>query len=160
MDKSSPRDPQIPPPLPPQVKFEKDLKDMLYGFGDTYPSNPETLQLIDILTQQYIEEITNKALELSELRKKNLDKDCFLYIIRKESYKFNRISKLLEANIELKKAKTLAECDIEDEEYQKKAKLLGSSSVSFSSSTSATASSNPTATGVTQGAPSTSGDHK
>jgi transcription initiation factor TFIID subunit 13 len=103
------------------LKFESDVEEMLYGFGDEWPPDKETVKIIDVFAQQYIEDITLRALEIAELRGDKLDKDCFLYVVRKEKQKFARIQQLLQANEELKQAKALAECDIDNEESRKKA---------------------------------------
>lgn len=93
-------------------KFRTEIEEMVYGFGiDSWPPDADTVALVDSLAQQYMQDITKSALEIAELRGSRLDRDCFLYVVRKEEFKFNRIQQLLRANEELKQAKTLAECD-------------------------------------------------
>lgn len=105
-------------------KFETSIADMLYGFGDQWPSNKETIKLVDILAQQYIHDITTRAVEVAELRGSVLDKDCFLYVVRQDKPKFARAQYLLKKNEEIKEAKTLNEVDIESEAFKKRAKLM------------------------------------
>jgi len=93
-------------------KFRSEIEEMIYGFGsDVWPPDAETVAIVDSLAQQYMQDITKSAMEVADLRGSRLDKDCFLYVVRKEEFKFNRIQQLLRANEELKQAKTLAECD-------------------------------------------------
>ena len=93
-------------------KFRSEIEEMIYGFGsDAWPPDVDTVAIVDSLAQQYMQDITKSAMEVADLRGSRLDKDCFLYVVRKEEFKFNRIQQLLRANEELKQAKTLAECD-------------------------------------------------
>lgn len=72
----------------------------MFGFGDEWPPNNEAVTLVDTLVTQYIEELASRAENISELRGK-LDKECFMFLVRKDRKKFNRIHKLLKTNEEL-----------------------------------------------------------
>ena len=94
----------------------------MYGFGDEYPSNPETVRLIDMLAQQYIQDLTTKAMEIADIRGGNLDKDCFIYVIRKDKTKFARATYLLKANKDIKEATNQQEFETLESEAKKKVK--------------------------------------
>lgn len=89
-------------------KFRKELEEMMFGFGDSWPPNKDTTTLMEILTKQYIEDLCQQARQMAELRGK-LDADCFLFLMRKDPRKHNRLLQLLQANEELKKAKSIPE---------------------------------------------------
>jgi hypothetical protein len=84
--------------------FRSDIEEMMYGFGDSWPVEPESAKLIETLVVQYIEDIVVQAAEVAQVRGQ-LDKECFMFLARTDRQKFTRICKLLEANEDLKKAK-------------------------------------------------------
>ena len=86
-----------------KTAMQNDIEDMMYGFGNQYPANVDSVLLIESLVTKYIENLASRAKEVSELRGK-LDKECFMYVVRKDRSKFTRICQLLTANEELKKA--------------------------------------------------------
>jgi transcription initiation factor TFIID subunit 13 len=93
-------------------KFRKDLEEMMFGFGDGWPPNKDSVALVEILVKQYIEDICLEARELARLKGGaggKLDVESFLFLVRKEPRKYNRLVQLLTANEELKKAKSLTE---------------------------------------------------
>eukprot|EP01038_Epipyxis_sp_PR26KG_P008348 gene8348-11293_t len=85
-------------------ELSSDIKEMLFGFGDKWPCDPETVDLVEQLTINYIEELTLRATDVAGL-KGGLDKECFMFVVRKDRRKFNRIYQLLNANNELKSIK-------------------------------------------------------
>ena len=80
-----------------------DIEEMMYGFGDTWPPNPDCVTLVESVVTRYIEDLALRAKEISDLRGK-MDKECFLYVVRKDRSKFSRVCQLLKANEELKNA--------------------------------------------------------
>lgn len=91
--------------------FKSDIQDILYGCGDSWPPDEGVVALFDTLVVDYIKNITLQALDIAEIRKR-LDNECFLFLIRKEKEKYDRVMTLLKTNQELTVAKTIAECDI------------------------------------------------
>lgn len=83
--------------------MNSDIEEMMYGFGDSWPPNAECVGLIESLVTRYIEDLAVRAKEISDLRGK-MDKECFLYVVRKDRSKFSRVCQLLKANEELKNA--------------------------------------------------------
>ena len=76
-------------------KLHEDIEEMMFGFGDTeWPPNFEAVTIMEQLVINYIEELTTRAIQVSELTGK-LDKECFLYLVRKQRQKFTRVTKLL-----------------------------------------------------------------
>lgn len=88
-----------------RTKFHmyEDLEEMMYGFGDSWPPNQESVELMEKLVVNYIRNLCSRALEVSDLAGIKLDKESFMYVVRKDRRKFNRAYALLKANEELKK---------------------------------------------------------
>jgi hypothetical protein len=91
-----------------QAKFRSDLQDIMFGFGDTWPSNKDTLALVEIMVKQYIEDVCLEARTVAELKGK-LDVECFTFPVRKDVRKFKRLHQLLESNEDFKRVKSLTE---------------------------------------------------
>lgn len=88
----------------------EDIEEMMYGFGDKWPPQAESVDLIEELAVSYIQDLCRRAMEVADYTGK-LDKQCFMYAVRKDSRKFSRAYSLLKANEELKKVQntTIAE---------------------------------------------------
>jgi transcription initiation factor TFIID subunit 13 len=84
-----------------EEKFYSDIEEMMFGFGDEWPPDTDAVHLVESLVVSYIEDIAVRALEVADLRGK-LDKECFLFLVRKDRKKFSRVHKLLKSNEELK----------------------------------------------------------
>lgn len=84
----------------------EDIEEMMFGFGDTshWPPDNNSVQLIQSIVVNYIEDLALRASDIADVRSKDgkLDKECFMFVVRKDRSKFNRIYKLLKANEELK----------------------------------------------------------
>jgi len=84
--------------------FTRDLKVMMYGFGDVYNPLPESVDLMEELVHEYIHEMTIKATSLASKRGKLVTED-FLHLVRKDKKKQNRVMQLLSMYEELKRAR-------------------------------------------------------
>ena len=80
-----------------------DIEEMLFGFGDKWPPEEETVKLVESIVTNYIEDLTMRAVQIADIRGK-LDKECFMFVVRKDRRKFSRIHKLLKTNEDLKNA--------------------------------------------------------
>jgi hypothetical protein len=93
--------------------FGGDISEMMFGFGDSWPPNTDAVRTVDNLVTEFIQDLGARALRVAEMRPdKRLDKECFLYLVRKDRKKFQRVHCLLAANAEIKKHKKL---DIQEE---------------------------------------------
>ena len=93
--------------------FGGDISEMMFGFGDSWPPNTDAVRTVDSLVTEFIQDLGGRALRVAELRPdKRLDKECFLYLVRKDRKKFQRVHSLLVANEEIKKHRKL---DIKEE---------------------------------------------
>jgi hypothetical protein len=94
-------------------EFGADISEMMFGFGDSWPPNTDAVRCIDTMVTEFIQDMGARALRVAELRPdKRLDKECFLYLVRKDRKKFQRVHRLLAANEEIKRVKKV---DIKEE---------------------------------------------
>jgi len=90
--------------------FTRELKQIMYGFGDVKNPAQETVDLVEDIMCEYVTEMTKKAVQVSSKRGKVLTED-FVFIIRKDRKKYNRVKELLVMNEELKKARKVFELE-------------------------------------------------
>ena len=76
----------------------------MYGFGDAAQPLPESLALVESLVQQYVVGMSEKAAEIASLRGR-LDAECFIYAVKNDKEKYQRVQELLKAHEEIKEAK-------------------------------------------------------
>lgn len=89
-----------------KTAMHSDIEEMMYGFGDNWPPNQQSVSLIECMVTKYIEDLAVRAKDVSDLRGK-MDKECFMYVVRKDRSKFTRVCQLLKANDELKNAQKM-----------------------------------------------------
>ncbi|GAB9465889.1 Transcription initiation factor [Globisporangium polare] len=87
----------------PFVKGElvESIKHMMFGFGDEAEPLDETAELMEDLVVEYVHAMTKKAMDLAVVKGK-LDTECFIFLIRKDPERYERIAELLRANDELR----------------------------------------------------------
>ncbi|EDO41071.1 predicted protein [Nematostella vectensis] len=83
--------------------FHKELRCMMYGFGDDQCPYTESVDLLEDLVVEYITEMTLKAMDVGKKGKVHCEDIVFL--IRKDPKKYARVKDLLTMNEELKKAR-------------------------------------------------------
>ncbi|KAL7058519.1 hypothetical protein AAHC03_016399 [Spirometra sp. Aus1] len=83
--------------------FLKDIRSMLYAFGDVESPLPETVAVLEEIAVQYIIDMSRRALETGRVGK--ITVEDVAYLVRKESRKFSRAKELLLVSEELKRAR-------------------------------------------------------
>jgi transcription initiation factor TFIID subunit 13 len=83
----------------------------MFGFGDDWPPERDSVKLVEHLVNNYLEDLARRAAEVAELRGK-LDKECFMFLVRKDRRKFSRVHKLLKTNEEIK---NIQKVDLKDD---------------------------------------------
>ncbi|XP_033635274.1 transcription initiation factor TFIID subunit 13-like [Asterias rubens] len=83
--------------------FSKELRCMMYGFGDDQNPYTESVDLLEDLVLDFITEMTLKAMEVG--RPGRVQVEDMIFLIRKDSRKYARVKDLLMMNEELKKAR-------------------------------------------------------
>lgn len=92
--------------------FSKDLRLMMYGFGDDPDPMPETVSLVEDILLDYITDTIHKAQDVAVRRGKLATEDV-MFLVRKDARKFARVKELLAMNEELKRARKAFEVDEE-----------------------------------------------
>ncbi len=86
----------------------------MFGFGDKWPPDSGAVRMLEALVIEYIQDLGVRAKQVAEMRPGGkLDKECFLFLVRKDRRKFQRVHRLLTANEELKRVQKV---DIVDPE--------------------------------------------
>ncbi|KAL8620222.1 Transcription initiation factor TFIID subunit 13 [Nucella lapillus] len=83
--------------------FSKELRCMMYGFGDDQNPYTESVDLLEDLVIEYITEMTKKAMDVG--RPGRIAVEDIIFLIRKDSKKYSRVKELLIMNEELRKAR-------------------------------------------------------
>lgn len=91
--------------------FTRELKMMMYGFGDKENPLPETVDLMDDLVTEYITDMTCKAMRVASKRGKFVTEDL-VFVIRRDKKKFARSEELLIMNEEIKRARRMLDDDL------------------------------------------------
>lgn len=94
-------------------RFQRELRSMMFGFGDDRQPQEESVQLLEDMTVDYIQRLLQKAQETCEYRTRGAkkageakvrDRDL-LFVLRKERRRHERVVELLEVWKEVKAAR-------------------------------------------------------
>ncbi|XP_065837733.1 transcription initiation factor TFIID subunit 13-like [Oscarella lobularis] len=83
--------------------FTRELRCMMYGFGDDPNPYAESVDLLEDIVVEFITETTLKALSVG--KKGRVHVEDIIFLIRKDPKKYTRVKELLMMNEELKKAR-------------------------------------------------------
>nr|CAB3266790.1 transcription initiation factor TFIID subunit 13-like [Phallusia mammillata] len=83
--------------------FGKEIKCMMYGFGDDQNPYTESVELLEELVIEFITDLTHKASQVG--RTGRVQVEDIVYLIQKDPQKYSRVKDLLTMNEELKKAR-------------------------------------------------------
>ncbi|CAI4232524.1 unnamed protein product [Auanema sp. JU1783] len=83
--------------------FRKELRAMLFGFGDDKVPFDKTLETLEAIVLDYIKELCERAVKVGKPDKLGLED--IHYLIRRDAKKFARVKDLLSMSEELKKAR-------------------------------------------------------
>ncbi|KAI8070841.1 transcription initiation factor IID, 18kD subunit-domain-containing protein [Gongronella butleri] len=97
--------------------FSKDLKLLMYGFGDVPHPSADSIALMDDLVIDYISEMCQKVLTASETRGRIRVED-FKFVLRKDPKKLARVEELLYMNEDIRRAKQLFDESEMDQQQQ------------------------------------------
>ncbi|KAI8889495.1 TFIID-18kDa-domain-containing protein [Backusella circina FSU 941] len=86
--------------------FAKDLKLLMYGFGDVPNPASDSISVMDDLVIDYITEMCQKASKVAENRGKVRVED-FKFVLRKDPKKLARVEELLYMSEDIRRAKQL-----------------------------------------------------
>lgn len=94
---------EAPPPPKRKRLFHRELKYMMHGFGDDPNPYSETVDLVEELVIQFINEMTVKAMEVGKSGRVHVND--IIFIIRKDPKKYSRVKDLLMMKEQIDKAK-------------------------------------------------------
>ncbi|XP_063237358.1 transcription initiation factor TFIID subunit 13 isoform X2 [Bacillus rossius redtenbacheri] len=83
--------------------FSKELRCMMFGFGDDQNPYTESVDLLEDLVIEFITDMTHKAMEIG--RTGRVQVEDIVFLVRKDQRKYARVKDLLTMNEELKKAR-------------------------------------------------------
>ncbi|GBP39438.1 Transcription initiation factor TFIID subunit 13 [Eumeta japonica] len=83
--------------------FSKELRCMMYGFGDDRNPYTESVDFLEDLVIEFITDFTHKAMEVG--RTGRVQVEDIIFLVRKDPRKYARVKDLLTMNEELKKAR-------------------------------------------------------
>ncbi|CAG2107615.1 unnamed protein product, partial [Medioppia subpectinata] len=83
--------------------FSKELRCMMYGFGDDHNPYTETVDMFEDLVIQFITDIALRAMEMG--RPGRVAVEDIMHLVQRDGRKFSRVKDLLTMNEELKKAR-------------------------------------------------------
>ena len=82
--------------------FNDSLAKMMYGGGDDENPLPQSVQLMEYIITDFIQEFTFEAQKLADQNERTIRVEDFLFLIRKDLNKYKRVSELLEFWSDLK----------------------------------------------------------
>ncbi|KAK2158770.1 hypothetical protein LSH36_164g04045 [Paralvinella palmiformis] len=83
--------------------FSKELRCMMYGFGDVQVPYIESVDILEDLVIEFIIEMTRKCMEVG--RQGKISVEDIIFLVRKDPKKFSRVKELLLMNEELRRAR-------------------------------------------------------
>jgi len=83
--------------------FSKELRCMLYGYGDDRNPYTETVDFLEDLVMEFITEMTHNAMDIG--RAGRVQVEDIIFLVRKHPRMYARVRELLTMNEELKKAR-------------------------------------------------------
>ncbi|VDK50955.1 unnamed protein product [Anisakis simplex] len=83
--------------------FRRELRTMLYGFGDDKVPYDKTVELLEYIVVDYVRELCQRAVNVGKPGKLSLED--IHYLIRRDAKKFGRVKDLLSMSEELKRAR-------------------------------------------------------
>ncbi|KAI8424453.1 hypothetical protein MSG28_002938 [Choristoneura fumiferana] len=83
--------------------FSKELRCMMYGFGDDQNPYTESVDFLEDLVIEFLTETTHRAMEVG--RTGRVQVEDIIFLVRKDQRKYARVKDLLTMNEELKKAR-------------------------------------------------------
>ncbi|KAJ3244316.1 Transcription initiation factor TFIID subunit 13 [Chytriomyces hyalinus] len=83
--------------------FTKDIKQIMYGYGDTFNPADDTVDVMEDILLMFLEDLCTKALKCSTSNRLKLTDLTF--VLRKDPKKLGRVLELITAERELAKAR-------------------------------------------------------
>ena len=91
-----------------QGMFARDLRLMMYGFGDCEAPLPETVALVESIVIDYVTDLVHRASALARKRGARVAKEDVMHILRRDPRKYGRALELLQLHADIEAAKKSA----------------------------------------------------
>merc|ERR1711918_174624 len=91
-------------PVRKKTWFLKELRAMMFGFGDDERPYQDTVEVMEDLVFDFVVEMTEKCVEVQGKKGRLSEKDL-QWVIRKDRKKYARVKELMYMSEELKKAR-------------------------------------------------------
>ena len=85
-----------------KLLFPKEIKSLMFGFGDQINPLPESISLLDELLQEFMQDLCESAMKFNNQKLKTND---FLQALERDEKKLSRAYELLSLDKELKMAR-------------------------------------------------------
>eukprot|EP01024_Parvocaulis_polyphysoides_P034606 TRINITY_DN3065_c0_g1_i1.p1 TRINITY_DN3065_c0_g1~~TRINITY_DN3065_c0_g1_i1.p1 ORF type:complete len:160 (-),score=20.37 TRINITY_DN3065_c0_g1_i1:371-850(-) len=86
--------------------LKKDLRAIMYGYGDDTKPLQESVDLVGDITAEYITNLLlNSKFQAGNLKRDKVTERDLMFQVRKDGRKFHRVMQLLNLNEELKEAR-------------------------------------------------------
>jgi transcription initiation factor TFIID subunit 13 len=86
--------------------FSKDLRPMLYGFGDSINPLGETVDIVEDCVTEYLSRLLNRAMRFAYRGGSDKVKtEDLMQVLKRDSKKYGRMEELLFMNEELKRVR-------------------------------------------------------
>ncbi|CAG8505787.1 546_t:CDS:2 [Paraglomus occultum] len=92
------------PPKEKKGLFAKDLRLLMYGFGDVVNPAPDTVNVLEEMVIDYITDMCLKAAQSAD-NKVKVKVDDFKFILRHDTKKLARVEELLYMSEDIKRAR-------------------------------------------------------
>lgn len=97
-----------------KITFYKDVRSMMYGFGDVSSPRMDTVETVHNYLMDYLNVLLTKVHSMAKIKGKTKTEDL-LYFLKRDRKKYTRVKNLLLMNEELKASRKIFEC----KEYEK-----------------------------------------
>ena len=85
------------------ISFEDNLREMMFGFGDSIEPYPETIKLMDELVKDFMVNLTLRGMDIAKRTNQPFNVDCIKYAVVSNRNYLDRLNDLLDAFSEISK---------------------------------------------------------
>lgn len=92
-----------------KISFIKEVRMMLYGYGDVSAPRADTTEALHNYLINYLNILLTSTHNMAKIKGKTKTEDL-MYFLRRDRLKYSRVKSLLITNEELKAARKIFEC--------------------------------------------------
>lgn len=95
---------------PKKAMFYKEVRAMMYGFGDVSSPRMDTVETLHNYLMDYLSLLLIKVHDMAKIKGKTKTEDL-MYFLKRDRKKYSRVKNLLLTNDELKTARKVFDCN-------------------------------------------------